>query len=166
MLAGLPVVLLLTSRDAEADRTPELAEALADLARAGLVRVGLRGLDQAGVRDYVALRHGVEIPDEVAAALRERTNGNPFFVGELVQLLADERRLTEPERRGCRCGVPDGVRDVVRRRISQLPDDVEPLLSTAAVCGRRSTLDLVEAASGLTGGRRDDRRPRPPCSRA
>ncbi|WP_371779259.1 ATP-binding protein [Streptosporangium subroseum] len=153
MLAGLPVVLLLTSRDAEADRTPELAETLADLARAGLVRVGLRGLDRAGVRAYVRLRHGVEIPDEVAAALRERTNGNPFFVGELVQLLADERRLTEP---GAAASplvpgeVPDGVRDVVRRRISQLPGDVEPLLSMAAACGPTFDLDLVEAASGLS----------------
>ncbi|GAA0426535.1 ATPase AAA [Acrocarpospora corrugata] len=150
MLAGLPVVLLITSRDAEADRTPELAEALADLARADLVRVGLRGLDQAGVRDYVALRHGVEIPDEVAAALRERTNGNPFFIGELVQLLADERRLTDPGAAAA-LRVPDGVRDVVRRRISQLPDDVEPLLSTAAAYGRTFDLDLVESASGLTG---------------
>ncbi|WP_066370699.1 AfsR/SARP family transcriptional regulator [Herbidospora mongoliensis] len=150
MLATLPVVLLLTSRDAEADLSPELAEALADLARADLVRVGLRGLDQAGVRDYVALRHGVEIPDEVAAALRERTNGNPFFIGELVQLLAEERRLTDPEAPGA-LRVPDGVRDVVRRRIDQLPDDVEPLLSTAAVYGRTFDADLVEAASGLTG---------------
>ena len=55
MLAGLPVVLVLTSRDAEADITPELAEVLAELARAELVRVGLRGLDEAGVRD---LRRG------------------------------------------------------------------------------------------------------------
>ncbi len=149
MLAGLPVVLLLTSRDAEADRTPELAEALADLARADLVRVGLRGLDQAGVRAYVRLRCGVDILDEVAAALRERTNGNPFFVGELVRLLADERRLTEPGAAAA-LRVPDGVRDVVRRRISQLPDDVEPLLSMAAACGPTFDVDLVEAASGLT----------------
>ncbi|GAB1818952.1 BTAD domain-containing putative transcriptional regulator [Herbidospora sp. RD11066] len=150
MLATLPVVLLLTSRDAEADVSPELAEALADLARADLVRVGLRGLDQEGVRDYVARRHGVEIPDEVAAALRERTNGNPFFIGELVQLLAEERRLTDPGAPAA-LRVPDGVRDVVRRRISQLPDDVEPLLSMAAVYGRTFDADLVEAASGLTG---------------
>ncbi|MFG1703621.1 BTAD domain-containing putative transcriptional regulator [Nonomuraea sp. M3C6] len=149
MLAGLPVVLLLTSRDAQADRTPELADTLADLARADLVRVGLRGLDQAGVRAYVRLSYGVEIPDEVAAALRERTNGNPFFVGEVVRLLADERRLTEPGTVAA-LRVPDGVRDVVRRRISQLPGDVETLLSTAAAFGPTFDVDLVETASGLT----------------
>ncbi|WP_171074567.1 AfsR/SARP family transcriptional regulator [Nonomuraea basaltis] len=149
MVAGLPVVLLLTSRDAPADRTPELADTLADLTRADLVRVGLRGLDQAGVRAHVRLRYDVEIPDEVAAALRERTNGNPFFVGEVVRLLADERRLTEPGAVAA-LRVPDGVRDVVRRRISQLPGDVETLLSTAAACGPTFDVDLVEAASGLT----------------
>jgi tetratricopeptide (TPR) repeat protein len=46
--------------------------------------------------------------------------------------------------------VPDGVRDVVRQRISQLPDDVEPLLSAAAAYGSSFDVDLVEAASGLT----------------
>ncbi|MFI7699229.1 BTAD domain-containing putative transcriptional regulator [Nonomuraea sp. NPDC049480] len=149
MLAGLPVLLLLTSRDAQADHTPELADTLADLTRADLLRVALRGLDPAGVRAYVRLRYGVEIPDEVAAALRERTNGNPFFVGEVVRLLADERRLTEPGTVAA-LRVPDGVRDVVRRRISQLPGDVETLLSTAAACGPTFDADLVEAASGLT----------------
>jgi predicted ATPase len=45
--------------------------------------------------------------------------------------------------------VPDGVRDVVRERISQLPDDVEPLLAAAAAYGSSFDVDLVEAASGL-----------------
>ncbi|MGP3964852.1 ATP-binding protein [Nonomuraea sp. 3N208] len=149
MLADLPVVLLLTSRDAQADHTQELAETLAELTRAGLVRAGLRGLDQAGVRAYVRLRHGVEIADEVSAALGERTNGNPFFLGELVRLLADERLLTTPGAvRALK--VPDGVQDVVRRRISRLPDDAETLLATAAAWGPTFDVDLVEAASGLT----------------
>jgi DNA-binding SARP family transcriptional activator len=148
MLVGLPVLLVLTSRDADADITPELTEVLAALSRAGLVRLGLRGLDEVGIRAYAKLRHDVEIPAAVAAALAQRTNGNPFFVGELISLLAEQRRLTEPGAAALQ--VPDGVRDVVRQRIAQLPDDVERLLAAAAAYGTRFDADLVEAASGLT----------------
>lgn len=149
MMSDLPVVLLLTSRDAESDRTAELADVLADLARAGVVRIGLRGLDQADIGVYVRQLHSVQVPDEVAALLRERTNGNPFFIGELVRLLADERRLTEPGA-VARLRVPDGVRDVVRHRLALLPEDVGSLLSTAAAYGPVFDLEMVEAASGLT----------------
>ena len=147
-LSGLPVVLLLTSRDADADLTPELGSVLADLARAGLVRIGLHGLDEAEVRAFAKLHHDADIPVEVAGALMERTNGNPFFVGELIRLLAEQRRLADPAAAGT-LEVPDGVRDVVRQRISQLPAEVEPLLSAAAVSGVTFDGDLAEAVSGL-----------------
>lgn len=45
--------------------------------------------------------------------------------------------------------VPDGVRDVVRNRLAQLPAGAQPLLSTAAVSGDAFDLEIVEAASGL-----------------
>ncbi|TCM38620.1 AfsR/SARP family transcriptional regulator [Kribbella sp. VKM Ac-2568] len=148
MATGLPVLLVLTSRDAEADITPEVAEVLAELARAELVRIGLRGLDETGIRTYARLHHDIEIPETVAAALARRTNGNPFFVGELIRLLADQRQLTESGAAELR--VPDGVRDVVRQRIAQLPDEVERLLEAAAAYGAAFDADLVEEASGLT----------------
>jgi DNA-binding SARP family transcriptional activator/tetratricopeptide (TPR) repeat protein len=148
MLSGLPVLLVLTSRDAEADITPEIAEVLAELARAELVRIGLRGLDETGIQTYARLHHDIELPAPVAAALARRTNGNPFFVGELIRLLADQRQLTETGAAELR--VPDGVRDVVRRRIAQLPDEVRRLLEAAAAYGATFDADLVEEASGLT----------------
>ncbi len=151
MLASLPVVLLLTSRDAEADPTPELAEALADLARADLVRVALRGLDQAGVREYVALpprrrdpRRGGRRPSGNAPTATRSSSGS--WSSSWPRAAARPIRGPPP-----RCASPTGSAIVVRRRISQLPDDVEPLLSTAAVYGRTFDADLVEAASGLSG---------------
>nr|WP_272954915.1 BTAD domain-containing putative transcriptional regulator [Kribbella shirazensis] len=148
MVAGLPVLLVLTSRDAQADITPEVSDTLADLARSGLVRIGLRGLDEDGIRAYAKLDRDVDLPPAVAAVLAQRTNGNPFFVGELIRLLADQRQLTEPG--AAALEVPDGVHDVVRQRIAQLPHDVERLLAAAAAYGATFDLDLVEAASGLT----------------
>lgn len=148
MLTGLPVLLVLTSRDAEADITPEVAEVLAELARAELVRIGLRGLDETGIQTYARLHHDIELPAAVAEALARRTNGNPFFVGELIRLLADQRQLTETGAADLR--VPDGVRDVVRRRIAQLPDEVGRYLEAAAAYGATFDADLVEEASGLT----------------
>ncbi|MFD3537618.1 BTAD domain-containing putative transcriptional regulator [Streptomyces sp. NPDC058664] len=147
MLHRLPAVVLLTCRDAEFDRTQPLDDALADLSRTDVFRIPLRGLNQQDVSAYARQLYGVEISDDMAGALWQRTSGNPFFLGELVRLVADQGHLSEPGIAALR--VPDGVRDVVRQRISRLPKDVATLLSTAAACGRMFERRLVEAASGL-----------------
>ena len=56
--------------------------------------------------------------DEVAQALAERTDGNPFHVTELVRLLVGEGALTSRDASAWRA-VPGGVRDVVRQRLGQ-----------------------------------------------
>jgi DNA-binding SARP family transcriptional activator len=147
-LAALPVALVVSSRDAETDWAPLVGDVLADLARADPVRVRLTGLDEAEVAAFIRLRQRAEVPSEVAGEVWRRSGGNPFFVGEIVQLLAEQQRLGDPAA-AAELEVPDGVRDVVRRRVAQLPDDVEPLLAIAAAAGRAFDLDLVEAAGDL-----------------
>lgn len=70
---------------------------------------------------------GWAVPDSVAAAVRRRTQGNPFFVGELGALLADGRG-TDGE-------LPEGVRDAVRGRLARLSPACRSVISSAAVLG-------------------------------
>ena len=70
------------------------------------------------MRDWVRPAR-LEVSDDVAARLVERTDGNPFFVSELVRLLVSEGALTSPDSPAWGT-VPAGVRDVVRQRLEQL----------------------------------------------
>ena len=65
-------------------------------------------------------------------ALYRETNGNPLFVGELVQLLAVEPDLASG---WDRLRVPHGVHEVIARRLDRLGPECRATLATAALLG-------------------------------
>jgi DNA-binding SARP family transcriptional activator len=157
MLAGeLGAARLLvvgTYRDVDGDRGGALADALATLARQPPVeRMALGGLDRAEVARVIAAELGAEPDRRLVRLVHERTDGNPFFVVELVRLLGSERRL---DGKAATAGavvspaVPVGVRDVLRRRLARLPEQTNAVLVVAAVAGRAFDLDTVQALTGL-----------------
>jgi DNA-binding SARP family transcriptional activator len=121
-----------------------LAETLAALARAGLTRIALDGLDVADTHTLANALLDKEIGRAPAEALWARTEGNPFFLRELTKLLTSEQRLEQPHT----APVPVAVRDVVLRRVARLPHTAAEVLSVAAVAGRHFDIEVVaEAAS-------------------
>ena len=144
------LLVLGTFRDAEGDQSPALRDALAALARHGVTRLSLPGLDQSDVARYAELRTGIAVAPAVAKALHARTDGNPFFVGELVRLLESEHGL-DAAAMAERIDIPDGVRDVVRRRIARLPDEAQSLLAIASVLGREFDVAVLDQVAGVGG---------------
>jgi DNA-binding SARP family transcriptional activator len=144
-LGRSPSLLVLVSREVSGQPDPEAAQTLAAVARADALRVDLTGLDAHAVGEQVqeALGHAVE--PEVAAALQARTDGNPFFVREMVRALAASGVL-DGDRIDDWGGVPAGVRDVVRHRLSELSAYVAQALTAAAVLGRTFDADVAEAS--------------------
>ena len=77
------------------------------------------------------------------------TEGNPFFVEEVLFHLAESGAIRQengvwvatvaPEQ----MGIPEGVREVIGRRLSRLPDDANQALAVAAVIGREFDLDVL-----------------------
>jgi DNA-binding SARP family transcriptional activator/tetratricopeptide (TPR) repeat protein len=145
-LHRVPTLVVLTCRDS-AEAPDDLIAALADLTRADAVRLRLQGLTTPDVATWIAQERATAVDLELAEAVRERTDGNPFYVGELVRLLASEAALTDHDAVR-RAQVPDGVKDVVRRRLAQLPATAGPVLEAAAVAGRAFDLDVLEAVVG------------------
>ena len=137
-----------TYRDVELGRHHPLAETLADLTTVeGARRISLGGLGADGIASYIELTAGVERPPpDLAEAIREQTGGNPFFIGEVVRLMAAEGRLGEAEARR-EVAVPQGVREVVGRRLDRLSEVANDVLRLAAVCGREFDLEVLERIS-------------------
>jgi DNA-binding SARP family transcriptional activator len=142
-IATVPLLVVATLRDSPEERTDALVHTLAVLARErSVIRLGLTGLDVEEVGLLLADR-GLSDP-ELTGEMRRRTEGNPFFLVELVELLRSERRLG-----GGAVDIPASVRDVLDRRLARLPPDTRALLTLAAVIGREFGLDVLEAAAEL-----------------
>jgi eukaryotic-like serine/threonine-protein kinase len=143
-------------RHTEVDRTHPLLGTLADLTRGQHHRrLLLGGLDQRDVASFVALVAGVEPSAELAAAVHQQTDGNPFFVTEVVRLLASQGRLahTQASAPVLAAGLPEGVRAVVAERLGRLSDGCQRVLEVAAVLGRDVELRALQPASDLQQGR-------------
>jgi tetratricopeptide (TPR) repeat protein len=154
-----PAALLLvgTYRETDLARTHPLAELLADLRREPRVeRVLLRGFAPEDVSALLASRGQQEPPAEFVAALHAETDGNPFFVEEVLRHLIETGALRREGGRwtGDRIeelGIPEGVREVVGRRLSRLSEIANQALGVAAVIGREFDAGLIEAAGGPSG---------------
>ncbi|MDQ1466366.1 MAG: hypothetical protein QOH10_781, partial [Actinomycetota bacterium] len=149
------VLVLVTYRDTDIDRSHPLAGALADLHRAaGAERIPLHGLDEAGMRSFLEAAGGTPLEAagiELAQRLAAETDGNPFFVTEILRHLVETGALVQVDGVWVgtvapgEAGLPEGVRDVVGQRLSRLSDGSNDLLRTAALFGREFDAGLVAA---------------------
>jgi hypothetical protein len=148
-----------TYRSTDLDRTHPLAAMLADLRRdASTKRIALDGLNSDGVAELLERAAGHDLDPAgraLAEALSAETAGNPFFVGEIVRHLVESGALVVRDGRWTSdltldaVGLPEGVREVVGRRISHLDDDSQRLLSVAAVIGHEFSLPVLAEVSGI-----------------
>ncbi|MFE3198181.1 BTAD domain-containing putative transcriptional regulator [Embleya sp. NPDC059237] len=124
-----------------------LTETLADLARRSPVRLALGGLSADAAARVVASVSQTAVDAATLTALAERTGGNPFYLRESARLLDSEGALVALS------DVPEGVRDVLRRRLARLPDPAVAVLRLASIVGREADVDvLVDAAEVDEGG--------------
>ena len=141
--ASEPGALLIvgTYRDTDVAGGSALADALGDFHRTiGYERIRLTGLD----RDSVASLIGPTAPADarLADAVWDETEGNPFFVTEIVRHLAEIGAIRQHD--GAwhaaaaprELSIPEGVREVVGRRLARLSEPANRVLSLASAVGR------------------------------
>ena len=142
----MPVLVVGTFRDTDLSRGQPLAEALAALNReAGFQRVVLRGLSRDEVTAYIHSVSHVDPALPVLERIFEETEGNPFFLSEVVNLMAQEGTLEATSLSDV--AIPDGVREALGRRLDRISEQGNALLATAAVVGREfpyATLALID----------------------
>jgi class 3 adenylate cyclase len=139
------VLILGTYRDVELGRQHPLEQTLAELARAHLSdRVLLRGLTGTDVSRFIELTSNRPPPRSLVEAVYRETEGNPFFVHEVVQLLQSDGRLDRPEEvESWSLEIPQGVRQVIGRRLSALSEECNAVLAIASVIGREFDLPIL-----------------------
>jgi class 3 adenylate cyclase/tetratricopeptide (TPR) repeat protein len=142
-LASSGLLILGTYRDVELGRHHPLARMLGEMSGIeGSGRIPLKGLSVAAVERYIEMTAGAPSPPGLAGAVQEQTDGNPFFVGEVVRLLASEGKLTAGGS-AAELEIPQGVREVVGRRLDRLSEETNEALRVAAVIGRDFDEELV-----------------------
>lgn len=142
-------------RESELARSHPLADMLVTLrGEPNVTRVSLRGLDEATIARLVDGMVGRDAPAELARFIADRTEGNPFFAIEMLRHLEETdavSRLAEPGRgmEISRLGLPEGIKEVVGRRLSRLSETCNRVLSVAAVMGREFDVDILQQVSGV-----------------
>ena len=146
-LGNSRLLLMGTYRDVELSRQHPLAESLGELTRERLFqRVLLRGLTRQDVVRFIEVTAGVAPPSGLAEAVHTHTEGNPLFVTEVVRLLVQEGELTQESgtRDSWTVRIPEGVREVIGRRLNRLSQRCNDTLTIASVIGREFTLDQLK----------------------
>jgi tetratricopeptide (TPR) repeat protein/KaiC/GvpD/RAD55 family RecA-like ATPase len=154
-----PLLVIATYRDTDVDRTHPLASVLADLRRlTGVERLTVENLSLGEVLELVETAARIELDEQIrllATVMYAETEGNPFFVGEVLRHLIETGAVRREGERWVvaaadRITIPEGVRDVVGRRLSRLPAVANDVLSVAAVLGRDFDVELLLAVSDAT----------------
>ena len=129
------MLVLGTYRDTELGRRTPLTAALAELKRGGaLDRIDLRGLP---LEDVATLARSLLGTDEIAPRVHARTDGNAFFVEEVLRELAESGPHV----------VPESVRHAVGVRLSRMSDEANELIAAAAILGLEHDARALQATA-------------------
>ncbi len=151
------MLLVVVYRDTDLGKDDPLTGVLADLHRLeGVERIALQGLAVDDVAAMTAAAAGHELDQEgvgLAGEIAAETDGNPFFVGEILRNLTESGMVVFDEATGrwqgrsrVRGGAsrehPRGRRAAGRR----LGDGPREVLTAASVVGRRFDLEVLTSS--------------------
>lgn len=145
-LGSTRLLVVAAYRDTNVGR---LSARLGELARLSTA-IPLRGLDVDATRTFITAVAGRQPPERVVTLLQEATEGNPFFLDELVRLLLAENRFDDSSVRAGQLGVPERVRSAVRARLEPLNAESRAILDAAAAVGQDLDPLLLESVVGAT----------------
>jgi class 3 adenylate cyclase/tetratricopeptide (TPR) repeat protein len=156
---GVRLLVLGTYRDTELGRNHALAGVMAEVRRLpGVEQFTMGGLSVAEVTEFVSQTAGHDLDEDsrrLAESLHVETEGNPFFVEELLRHLVETGTVRRQDDRWVvadagTLAVPEGVRDVVGQRLGRLSAQTNQTVSVAAVLGRDFDVELLADLQGAS----------------
>ena len=135
------IIVLATARAPVPDRSSNLADLAEQLERHGrLHRIALAGIGASSV-ERLLCRLGAHESSAIAERLHAVTDGQPFFLSQILQTDNWQHALDEP---------PAGVREFVWQRVHSLGDPEAAMLLDAAALGVAFDPSLLGEIAGVT----------------
>ncbi|MGH2544146.1 MAG: ATP-binding protein, partial [Ardenticatenaceae bacterium] len=113
----------------------------------------MRGLNEDEVAKVMEGLGGAPNSSALAARVHRDTEGNPLFVGEIARLLAQEGVLSAGGASALDFRLPEGVREVIGRRMDALSEDCNEALRVASVIGREFSIQQLERVADMDESR-------------
>ncbi len=155
-LSGERLLALATYRDVELDRSHPLAAALVEWRRERLAtRIPLSPLSLTETGSLVAmLLQQAQVSSEFAEAIYHETEGNPFFVEEVVKSLIEQGQIyreddTWQRKAVAELTIPQSIKEAIGRRLNRLSQACAEALHTAAALGKTFPFAALAAVSAL-----------------
>jgi len=149
--------VLCSYRDVGVGAEHPLTALLAEVGHeAHCARISLRALPDEDVCALVAIQAGADVPDGILTTIVEKSKGNPLFVKEMWRHLIQEG-LVYRERDGWRSRltsedglrIPEGVRQVIGRRLARCSEGAKQVLTLASVLGSEFHCDVLQRFAQL-----------------
>ncbi|WP_199920816.1 helix-turn-helix transcriptional regulator [Streptomyces sp. NRRL S-237] len=135
------LVVVATYRADDVHRRHPLRPLLAELDRLRTVRrIELSRFNRAEVRRQLTGILAAQPDEDFVDSVFDRSDGNAFFVEELVA----------SKESGCRTGLTESLRDLLLVRVEVLPDETQRLVRIVAEGGSTVEYPLLRAVAGLT----------------
>lgn len=160
VLVNRPAALAVcTYRSTELARREALRELLTELRREGrgveqIELTGFSGGDVVEMAEAVTEEQLDPLAVELVRALGAETNGNPFFLAEILRNLKDGGGVSQAAARAAGGGgapalhVPRSVRDAIASRVARMGERTDRVLEASAVIGREFDIELLARMLG------------------
>jgi predicted ATPase len=142
-------------RDLELDDRRSLSHSVAQMNRERLsYALPLKRLAFDHVLQMVRQTFGEKVPGELPDLVYAKTEGNPFFVEEVLRSLAEEGAVYPVEQGWevkdlSQVHMPRGIKEVLGKKLESLDEECSHVLSLAAVVGREFSFPVLREVTGL-----------------
>ena len=147
------VLIVGAYRETELDRAHPLAKALVDWNRERLItRIVLRRFDAAETGAQLDALLGEHVSDDFAKAVHRETEGNPFFVEEVLKALIEQGSVRRESGRWQRCEleqllIPQSVKEAIGHRLDRVSQECNEVLRVGAILGKVFTFEELSATA-------------------
>lgn len=155
LVVDKPLIVVLVARPDKVSHGWRLVDQARDIAGAGALEVHLAPLSEQDSQELVGNLLAIEaIPDHARARILAKTEGNPFFVEEVIRMLIDRGVLIQHNERWTlqkeieTIDIPDTLQGVLTARIDRLPERAKRALQVASVIGRQFPADILKDVLG------------------
>ena len=151
-----PILLVAAYRESEIDPKHPLATVLASLRRLPVFEnLSLRGLTSDAVRELLEIVGGQNVPEALVQAVGNETEGNPFFIRELLLYLRESSKIPREEKGWLarfsveKLAIPESIKQLIDQRLARLSDEANRFLAVGSAFKGACVFSVAATVAGL-----------------